>query len=148
MTTIDPALAVQTGLQDLFSSDATIMRYVTSILDEVPDAAARKYPFIVIPDLLSIPDGTHDDPGRRITARIQTLVRGDVDVPATRLDNVIGARIVELLDHGHRTLDPFVAGTTVWMVQHLESRKMPDADRSVRRRMDRVDIWTSQISQS
>src|SRR3546814_15304357 len=59
--------------------------------------------------------------------------------------NLIGARIVALLDHGHATLDPFVTGATVWMAHHLESRKMPDADRTVRRRMDRVDIWTSQI---
>jgi hypothetical protein len=144
MTTIEPALAVQIGLQELFQSDPEIQQYVTSILDEVPDMAARKYPFIAIPDLTSVPDGTHDDPGRRFTARIQTLVRGDVDDPSKRLDNLIGARIVALLDHGHKTLDPFVAGSTVWMVQHLESRKMPDADRSVRRRMDRVDIWTSQ----
>lgn len=144
MTTIDPTLAVQTGLQNLFLSDPEIQQYITGVLDEVPDVAARQYPFIVIPDLQSMPDGTHDDPGRRVTARIQTLVRGDVDVPATRLDHLIGARIVALLDHGHKTLDPFVAGSTVWMVQHLESRKMPDADRSVRRRLDRVDIWTSQ----
>lgn len=144
MTTIDPTLAVQIGLRELFLSDPEITQYITGVLDEVPDVAARQYPFIVIPDLQSTPDGTHDDPGRRVTARIQTLVRGDVDVPAKRLDHLIGARIVALLDHGHKTLDPFVVGSTVWMVQHLESRKMPDADRSVRRRMDRVDIWTSQ----
>jgi hypothetical protein len=144
MTTIDPSMGVQNGLRDLFLSDPEITQYVTSVLDEVPDLAARKYPFIVIPDLMSIPDGTHDDPGRMVTARIQTFVRGDVDVPATRLDHLIGARIVALLDHGHATLDPFVTGSTVWMVRHLESRKMPDADRSVCRRMDRIDIWTSQ----
>lgn len=144
MTTIDPSLAVQVGLRNLFQSDAEIMQYVTGILDEVPDAAARKYPFIVIPDLMSVPDGTHDDPGRMVTARIQILARGDVNDPDVQLHNKIGARIVALLDHGHKTLDPFVTGSTVWMVRHMESRKMPDADRSVRRRMDRVDIFTSQ----
>lgn len=144
MTTIDPTLAVQIGLRNLFQSDPEITQYITGVLDEVPDVASRQYPFIVIPDLISVPDGTHDDPGRHITARIQTLVRGDVDVPESRLDHLIGARIVALLDHGHATLDPFVTGSTVWMVQHQESRKMPDADRTVRRRMDRVDIWTSQ----
>jgi hypothetical protein len=144
MTTIDPSGPVQNGLRDLFQSDPEIQQYVTGILDEVPDMAARKYPFIVIPDLMSIPDGTHDDPGRMVTARIQTFVRGDVDVPATRLDHLIGARIVALLDHGHATLDPFVAGSTVWMVRHVESRKMADGDRTVRRRLDRIDIFTSQ----
>lgn len=144
MVTIDPAYGVQNGLRDLFMSDPEIQQYVTGVLDEVPDVAARQYPFIVIPDLTSIPDGTHDDPGRRITARIQVLARGDVNDPSSQVHNLIGARIVALLDHGHATLDPFVTGSTVWMVQHLESRKMPDNDRSVRRRMDRVDIWTSQ----
>jgi len=144
MTTVDPSGAVQVGLAALFMSDPEITQYVTGVLDEVPDLAARQYPFIVIPDLMSVPDGTHDDPGRMVTARIQTFVRGDMDVPATRLDHLIGARIVALLDHGHATLDPFVTGANVWMVRHVESRKMPDADRSVRRRMDRVDIFTSQ----
>lgn len=144
MTTLDPTLAVQIGLRNLFLSDPEIQQYITGVLDEVPDVAARQYPFIVIPDLMSIPDGTHDDPGRAVTARIQTLVRGDVDNPDARLDHLIGARIVTLLDHKHATLDPFVTGYTVWMVRHMESRKIPDADRSVRRRLDRVDIWTSQ----
>lgn len=144
MTTIDPAQAVQDGLRTLFQSDPVIQQYVTGVLDEVPDVAARQYPFIVIPDLMSTPDGTHDDPGRRVTARIQTLARGDVQPTTPKVDNLIGARIVALLDHGHKTLDPFVDGATIWMVQHLESRKMPDADRTARRRIDRVDIWTSQ----
>lgn len=144
MVTIDPAMAVQNGLRDLFLSDSEIQQYITGVLDEVPDAAARQYPFIVIPDLMSVPDGTHDDPGRRVTARIQTLARGDVTDQNASLHNLIGARIVALLDHGHATLNPFVTGSTVWMIHHLESRKMPDADRTVRRRMDRVDIWTSQ----
>lgn len=144
VTTVDPGLAVQTGLRHMFQSDPEITQYVTGVLDEMPDVNARQYPFIVIPDVISVPDGTHDDPGRMVTARIQTLVRGDVDVSATRLDYLIGARIMALLDHQHAALDPFVTGSTVWMVRHVESRKMPDADRSVRRRMDRVDIWTSQ----
>src|SRR3546814_19691453 len=62
-----------------------------------------------------------------------------VNDPSSQVHNLIGARIVALLDHGHATLDPFVTGATVWMAHHLESRKMPDADRTVRRRMDRVD---------
>lgn len=145
MTTIDPSGAVQVGLMNLLRSDPVIRQNVTGVLDEVPDVNARQYPFVVIPDLMSVPDGTHDDPGRRITARIQTFVRGDVAATdALRLDHIIGARIVALLDHKNRDLDQFVDGATVWMVQHLESRKMPDADRSVRRRLDRIDIWTSQ----
>src|SRR3546814_20110399 len=89
MTPVDPAYAVQNGLRDLFMSDPEIQQYVTGVLDEVPDVAAGQYPFIVIPDLMSVPDGTHDDPGRRITARIQVLARGDVneDRKSTRLNS-------------------------------------------------------------
>src|SRR3546814_6943690 len=86
MTTVDPAYAVQNGLRDLFMSDPEIQQYVTGVLDEVPDVAARQYPFIVIPDLMSVPDGTHDDPGRRITrseehtSELQSLMRNSYDV--------------------------------------------------------------------
>src|SRR3546814_7273767 len=72
---------------------------------------------------MSVPDGTHDDPGRRITARIQVLARGDVNDPSSQVHNLIGARIVALLDHGHATLDPFVTGATVWMAHHLRSEE-------------------------
>src|SRR3546814_10516505 len=115
MTTVDPAYAVQNGLRDLFMSDPEIQQYVTGVLDEVPDVAARQYPFIVIPDLTSIPDGTHDDPGRHITARIQGLARRDVNHPSSPVNNLIGARIVALPHHDHATLDTFVTGSPVWM---------------------------------
>src|SRR3546814_11387028 len=126
MTTVDPAYAVQNGLRDLFMSDPEIQQYVTGVLDEVPDVAARQYPFIVIPDLMSVPDGTHDDPGRRITARIQVLARGDVNDPSSQVHNLIGPRILPLLDHRHATLDPFVTGPTDWMAPPLATRQIPD----------------------
>jgi hypothetical protein len=143
LTTVDPAQAVQSGLWELLRSDPEVMQTVMDVLDEMPELNARQYPFVVVPELTSIPDGTHDDPGRRVTARIHTFARGDVRGRNSRPDNTVGARLVALLDHAHKTLDPHVAGHTVWMVRHMESRKVPDADRSVRHRVDRVDIWTS-----
>jgi len=143
MATIDPTQAVQTGIANLLRSDSETMQYVSVVLDEIPELNARQYPFIAIPDLTSVFDGTHDDPGRRVTARIHTYVRGDVRDGNSRLDNNIGARIMALLDRAHNTLDPFVEGHTVWMTRHRESRKVNDQDRSVRHRVDTVDIWTT-----
>ena len=144
MTTTDPTEAVQAGLWSLLRSDPAIMQTVRDVLDEMPDEKSRQYPFVVIPDLSSLPDGTHDDPARVCRARIHTYARGDVRDRNSRPENVVGARIVSLLDHGHATLDPHVTGHTIWMVRHIESRKMNDLDRSVRHRLDVVDIWTSQ----
>jgi hypothetical protein len=119
------------------------MQTVRDVLDEVPEVKSRQYPFVTVPDLSSTPDGTHDDPGRVVRARIHTYARGDVRERNSRPENVVGARIMALLDHGHKTLDPHVTGHTIWMVKHIESRKVADSDRSVRHRVDVVDIWAT-----
>jgi hypothetical protein len=144
MVTVDPSQAVQKGLWELLRSDPEVMQTVRDVLDEVPDLNARQYPFVVVPETSSTPDGTHDDPGRVVRARIHTYAQGDVRARNGRPENTIGARLVALLDHGHKALDTHVADHTVWMVRHAESRKVPDQDRSVRHRVDIVDIWTSQ----
>jgi hypothetical protein len=145
MTTIDPTEAVQRGVLDLLRSDPQINRLISSVLDEMPEKKSAAYPFLAVPDLTSVPDGTHDDPGYRVTVRIHTFVRGDVRERNTRVDNEVGARIIALLDHGHRTLDPFVQGHSVWMIRHEEARKVAvPEDRTVRHRIDRVSVWTSQ----
>lgn len=143
MTTLDPQDAVQYGLWELLRSDGQVMALVDGVYDAEPELNARQYPYISIPDLESVPDGTHDDPGRRITARIHTRVKGDVRGQNTRVDNKVGSRIVSLLDHGHATLNPYVAGHKVWMVRHVSSRTVDEDRRSVRHRVDRVNIWTS-----
>jgi hypothetical protein len=144
MVTVDPSQAVQKGLWELLRSDPEVMQTVRDVLDEVPDLNARQYPFVVVPETSSTPDGTHDDPGRVVRARIHTYAQGDVRARNGRPENTIGARLVALLDHGHKALDTHVADHAVWMVRHAESRKVPDQDRSVRHRVDIVDIWTSQ----
>jgi hypothetical protein len=119
------------------------MQTVRNVLDEMPELTSSNYPFVVVPEVSSVPDGTHDDPGRQITATIHTFTRGDVRDRNVRPENIIGARLIALLDHGHKNLDPFVAGHRVWMIRHEQSRKVPEGDRSVRHRIDRVSIWTS-----
>lgn len=143
MTTLDPAQAVQTGLWELLRNDSQLMQRVRNVLDEMPELTSANYPVVVIPEVSSVPDGTHDDPGRLITATIHTFTKGDVRERNVRPENVIGARIIALLDHGNENLDPFVVGHRVWMIRHEQSRKVPEGDRSVRHRVDRVSIWTS-----
>ena len=144
MATVDPTQAVQTGVWALLSSDPQIKQTITNVLDEMPELSARDYPFIAIPDATSTFDGTHDDPGRKVRLRIHTYTKGDARPLNYRPENLVGARIMELLDRGqHLAFDPYVEGHTVWMIRHIESRKMPGNDRSVRHRVDTVDIWVS-----
>lgn len=141
-TTVDPGNAVQHAVWQLLRSDPEIVSYVTDVLDAEPDS--HNYPDIVVPDPVSVPNNSHDKVGREITLRIHTRVLGDVRARNHRLDNVIGARIVALFDHQHAALDTMVAGHKVWMVHHEEGRLVPEKDRSLRHRIDRVRIWTTQ----
>jgi hypothetical protein len=140
--TVDPAQEMQTAIWEILRSDAQIMTYVTDVLDADPDQ--HNYPDIVVPDPISIPNNTHDSVGRKITVRIHTRVRGDVRDRNQRIENIIGGRIIAILDHQHRVLDTFVDGHKVWMVHHEEGRQVPEKDRSVRHRIDRISVWTSQ----
>lgn len=141
MATIDPTLAVQNGLRNLLLSDPEITQYVTGVLDEVPDSSARNYPFVVLPDVTSTPDGTHDDAGRMVSARFQVFARGDVEERQIGLR--VAGRIMSLLDHQCAIIDTFVEDHSVWMVKHAETRRLPDGDRSVRRLMVRIDLWVT-----
>jgi hypothetical protein len=144
MTTIDPTQAVQTGVWALLSSDPQIKQTITNVLDEMPELNSREYPFIAVPDPVSEFSGTHDDPGRKVRLRIHTYTKGDTRTDNYRPENLVGARIMELLDRGqHLAFDPYVEDHTVWMIRHIESRKMNEMDRSVRHRVDTVDIWVS-----
>lgn len=141
MSTNDPMFAVQDGIMALLKSDPEIGQYVTGIHDEIPDLPSAHFPFIAVPDLMVVPDGTHDDPGRRLTVNIQVFARGDVE--ERHIAQLVCARIMALTDHQDAALDQFVTGHTVWMVRHIETRRLPVGDRTVRRMMVRVDIWTT-----
>lgn len=140
MTVYDPVTAIQDGLVNLLVSDAEIGQYVTGVLTEMPDAASSHYPCIVVADLTSAPDGTHDDPGRVTTVRIQVLARGDLNDRNIALR--VAARVVALTDSQHSALDAFVSGHTVWMIRHIETRRIP-SDPQTRRMMVQIDIWTT-----
>lgn len=142
VVTVDPTQAVRYGIWRMLRADADLMSVAADVVDDEPDR--RNYPLVIVPDPISIPENTHDNPGRQVTVRVHTWTRGHVRAENTRDENTIGARIVALLDHQHQALDPYVEGHTVWMVRHQETRHVPEADRSMRHRIDRVSVWTSQ----
>jgi hypothetical protein len=141
MATNDPSEAVQLGIWQVLKNDPALTALVRHVLDAEPDA--QDYPYVVVDELSSVFDGTHDDPGRRVEVAIHTYVQGEVRGRNERLDNKIGARIMELTDRAHRELDPFVADHTVWMTRHLTNRRVPEADRLTRHRVDIVRVWTT-----
>lgn len=141
--TIDPAQEVHTAIWETLRGDSQINSFVNDVLDSEPDQ--HNYPTIVVPDPISLPDNTHDSIGRKITFRIHTRARGDVRGRNVRVDNTVGARVVALLEHQHKNLNTLVSGHTVYMIHHEETRQIPNPiDRSVRHRVDRLSVWTTQ----
>jgi hypothetical protein len=141
VTTLDPSEAVQLGIWQVLKNDPALNTYTRHILDAEPDVL--DYPYVVVDELSSVPDGTHDDPGRMVEVAVHTWVQGEVRGRNERLDNKIGARVMELTDHRHKELNPFVADHTVWMTRHISNRRVPEADRLTRHRVDIVRVWTS-----
>lgn len=137
MAALDPTDALQKGLYDLLTGDATLAA-LANVYDGVPEDEEPAW--VVIGETLTTPDGVHGLEGRQTAATIHTWTRGD-GFAAT---NAIGARIVALLWHRHVALDALVTGHKVWRVDHEFSQTLDDPEPHVRHRVDRFRIWTSQ----
>jgi hypothetical protein len=138
MTAIDPSDAIQAGLYELFTDDATLMGLVNGVFDGVPEDIEPNY--LVIGEVMSAPDGTHSGEGRETGATIHTWTRAESHAPG----NTIGARVVALLWHRHADLDQLVAGHDVWRIEHEFAQTMDDPEPGIRHRVDRFRIWTRQ----
>lgn len=138
----DPTEEVQLGVWQLLKSDAELMSYVKHILDADPDQ--HDYATIVIPDPITTPDNTHDKFGHQTIVAIHTRVRGDIRDRNRRLDNVIGARVIALLNRQNLALNPLIPSHTVDIIRYEETRPIVEADRSVRHRRDQFRIYTEQ----
>ena len=134
----DPADALQVGLFELLDGDATLGALVAGVFDDVPESAAR--PYVSIGEMTSTEDSVHGGPGRETAAVIHTWT----DAQSFRPGNQIAARVVELLARQHVALDALVDGHEVWRVEHEFSQTLRDPDPTVRHRVDRFRIWTSQ----
>lgn len=142
-TVVDPAEAIQLGLWTLLRNDPELMALgITDVFDREPEP--KPYPYVAIPDANATPDSDHGRHGRATVVNIHTWVRGWLRERNERLDNRIGARIIALVDHQIEALDAVVDGHTVYMVRHERTMTVPDPDREIRHRVDRLRIHTAQ----
>lgn len=136
MSAIDPADALQEGLYDLLTGDATLDGLIGGVYDGAPEEVEP--PYVVIGEMNSTPDGVHGKEGRATSAVLHTWTRAESHRPG----NQIGARLVALLTHQEAVLDALVAGHTVWRVEHEFSQTLVDPEPGIRHRVDRFRIWT------
>lgn len=138
MSATDPADALQAGIYERLSSDATLTGLVSGIYDGVPEDAALDY--VVMGAMTSTPDGAHDGEGRQTLAELHTFTQAQ----GFKSVNAIGARLVALLWHRHAELDALVAGHAVWRVEHEFAQTLIDPQPGVRHRVDRFRVWTKE----
>lgn len=138
MAYTDPADAIQVGLYELLSGDATLGALITGVYDSVPEDAEPDY--VVVGEMMATPDGAHGSYGRQTSATVHTWTRAQSHRPG----NAIGARVAALLSRREADLDPHVAGHAVWMVEHEFSQTLVDPEPGIRHRIDRFRIWTRQ----
>lgn len=143
MTTFsDPSDALQVGIYELLSGDATLGALILGVFDGVPEDTdlSDGDGYIVVGELMAIPDGTHDGPGRQTSATVHTWTRAESHRPG----NAIGARAAALLDYQQDALDAVVAGHKVWRIVHEFTQTLDDPEPGIRHRVDRFRVWTSQ----
>lgn len=138
MSAVDPADAIQAGIFAILDGDSTLGDVINGVFDSVPSEDAP--PYVVIGEMLSSPDGTHEGEGRQTLATLHTWTKAESFAPG----NVIGARVVALLWHQAANLDAQVAGHKVWRVDHEFSQTLLDPQPGIRHRVDRFRIWSSQ----
>lgn len=133
----DPADALQVGLYELLSGDATFAA-LADVYDSVPEDAEP--PYVVIGEMMSTDDSAHGSNGRSTAATLHTWTRAESNRPG----NQIAERAVELLARQHAALDAEVAGHVVWMIEHEFAQTLVDPTPGIRHRVDRFRIWTRQ----
>jgi hypothetical protein len=138
--TIDPVDVVQIGVRAVLLARPALTAIigVDGVWDEPPEDG--RFPYVHIGEATSIVDGTHGGQGRQVA---ETLHSWD-KARSARDVNLIGAQLVAALDHQHEALDAVTSGVTVWMVRHEFSQTLRDPDRTIRHRIDRFRIYTSQ----
>lgn len=138
--TIDPVQAVQVGIRALLLARSTLTDIIgpRSVWDEPPEDESM--PYVHIGEATSIPDGVHTGQGRQVAATLHSWAKAR----SAEAVNEIGVELVAALDHQHAALDAATSGVTVWMVKHEFSQTLRDPDRTIRHRIDRFRIYTTQ----
>lgn len=142
MSAVDPADALQVGIYELLTGDATLVAAVEGVYDGTPEdeSLAPGEGYVVIGEIMATADGTHDGEGRQTSATLHTWTRAESHRPG----NLIGAHLARLLWHQHVALDALVDGHKVWRVAHEFTQTLVDPEPGIRHRVDRFRIWTSQ----
>jgi hypothetical protein len=138
--TIDPCEDVQVGVRTVLLATAPLTAIIgQNVWDEPPEDHDWSRGYVHIGEATTIPDGTHDGQGRQVVETIHSWAksRSAQDV------NRIGAEVVAALDLQAAALDA-VCSATVWMIRHEFSQTLRDPDRTIRHRIDRFRIYTSQ----
>ena len=140
MSAVDPADALQVGIYELLSGDATLDGLTLGVYDGVPEGVtlADDEGYVTLGEMSSTPDGVHGKEGRQTAAVLHTWTRAE----SHRAGNQIGARVVALLWHRHVELDAVVTGHTVWRVDHEFSQTLVDPEPGIRHRVDHFRVWT------
>lgn len=138
--TVDPVQAVQVGLRALLLAQAPLTEIIGSngVWDEPPEDGP--FPYVHIGEATSIVDGTHSGQGRQVSETLHSWGKAR----SAKAVNEIGALLVATLDLQAAALDAVTSGVTVWMVHHEFSQTLRDPDRTIRHRIDRFRIYTSQ----
>lgn len=137
MPALDPADALQVGVYGLLTSDATLVA-MAGVFDGPPEGVA--YPYVVIGEMTSTPEGVHGVEGRETVVTVHTWARSR----GMKAVNDVGARVVRLLHHRHADLNTRVSGHRVWRVSHEFAHALDDPEPELRHRVDRFRVWTSQ----
>lgn len=121
-TANSPALPVQQGIHDLLDGDAELTGLINGVFDHVPETAER--PWVQLAESVETPDNAHGQFGSNTvqTLRIWTRNRGH------REGLLIEARVRQLLDHQHQTLDPLVSGHRVIAVRLVTRQALIDPE--------------------
>lgn len=138
----DPSDALQVGIYELLDGDATLDALILGVFDGVPEDTTLSDGdgYVVVGEVMAIPDGTHDGHGRQTSATVHTWTRAESHRPG----NAIGGRVAALLTSQAATLDALVDGHAVWRVAHEFTQTLDDPEPGIRHRVDRFRVWTSQ----
>lgn len=138
MGAMDPQDALQKGVYDLLTGDATLMGLVTGVYDGPPEGVDP--PYVTIGEATATPGGYLAREGRSVSLTLHTWTRAQSFAPG----NAIGGRLVFLLTHGHEALTALVAGHDVEAVYHEYMQTLDDPEPGLRHRLDRFRIRTVQ----
>ena len=139
-----PLNPVQAALIAILGGDATMTTLLGAgrILDDVPEG--QPYPYVVVGDHLSIPDGSHTSYGREVTETIHVWTQKK----GNKTGQDILARIDALLHNKPATMSAALAaaGHRCVSIRNEFDQALRDPDPKLRHHVVRFRVITAQLS--